>query len=131
MLIGHAQACSSSVTHPIFRARAHFALYIKNILDLQVFSRIVKQWKSYNEFQTLSWTSANLNILIMFTDGVETALSILMDWETFNWLAAFKQIRGVIRALQRSLMVLLVKIVSNLNLTLSFMHNVVKWPNIL
>ena len=41
---------------------------------------------------------------------------LLMDWETFNQLPALEQIRDVIRAIQRSMMVLLAKIVSNINL---------------
>ena len=39
-----------------------------------------------------------------------------MDWETFNWLYALEQIRGVIRTLQTSIIVLLAKTVSNINL---------------
>ena len=41
-------------------------------------------------------------------------LYILMDWETFNK----EQVSSVIRALQASMIVLLTKIVSNLNLTM-------------
>ena len=39
-----------------------------------------------------------------------------MDWETFNILSGLEQIRGVIRALSTSMIVLLAKIVSNVNL---------------
>ena len=39
-----------------------------------------------------------------------------MDWETFNLLSSLEQVRGVIRALQTSMIVLLAKIVSNVNL---------------
>ena len=43
-------------------------------------------------------------------------LYLLMDWETFNWLTALEQVRGASRALQKSMMVLLEKIVRNVNL---------------
>ena len=43
-------------------------------------------------------------------------LSLLMDWETFNQLPTLEQVRGLIRALQTSMMVLLTKILSNFNL---------------
>ena len=43
-------------------------------------------------------------------------LYLLMDWETFNLLSSLEQVRGVIRALQTSMIVLLAKIVSNVNL---------------
>ena len=43
-------------------------------------------------------------------------LYLLMDWETFNQLYAFEQVRGVIKALQTSIMELLTKIVSNVSL---------------
>ena len=39
-----------------------------------------------------------------------------MDWETFNILFGLEQIRGVIRALSTSMIVLLAKIVSNVSL---------------
>ena len=42
-----------------------------------------------------------------------------MDWETFDKLPALKQVIGVIRALQTSMMVLLAKIVGNVNLKTS------------
>ena len=41
---------------------------------------------------------------------------LLMDWETFNQLHLLEQVNGVIRALQASVMVLLTKIASNVNL---------------
>ena len=43
-------------------------------------------------------------------------LYLLMDWETFNSLPALEQVRGIIRALQTFMIVLLAKIVSNVNL---------------
>ena len=43
-------------------------------------------------------------------------LCILTDWETFNELHLLEQVSGVIRALQKSMMVLLTKSVSNINL---------------
>ena len=42
-------------------------------------------------------------------------LCLLMDWKTINLLPALEQVRGVIRALQTSMMVLLAKF-SNVNL---------------
>ena len=42
-------------------------------------------------------------------------LYLLMDWKTINLLPALEQVRGVIRALQTSMMVLLAKF-SNVNL---------------
>ena len=39
-----------------------------------------------------------------------------MGWETFNILSGLEQIRGVIRALSISMIVFLVKIVSNVSL---------------
>ena len=50
---------------------------------------------------------------------VSKLLYLLIDWETFNKLSALEQARGVIRALQTSITVLLAKIVSNLNLNTS------------
>ena len=46
-------------------------------------------------------------------------LYLLMDWETFNYFPALEQVSGVIRALQTSMMVLLEKIISNVNLMTS------------
>ena len=37
-------------------------------------------------------------------------LYLLMDWETFNLLTALEQVKGVIRALQTPMLVLLTKI---------------------
>ena len=57
------------------------------------------------------------NILRKFTYlMVSKLLYRLMDWETFNQLPALGQVRGVITALQTCVMVLLAKIVSNVNL---------------
>ena len=42
-----------------------------------------------------------------------------MKWEKFNLLSALEQVRGVIRALQTSMIVLLTKIVSNPDLKTS------------
>ena len=41
---------------------------------------------------------------------------LLIGLETFNYLHALEQVRGAIRALQTSMMLLLTKIVSNMNL---------------
>ena len=46
-------------------------------------------------------------------------LYLFMDWKTFNQLPPLEQVRDVIRALQTSLMVLLTKLVSNINLKTS------------
>ena len=46
-------------------------------------------------------------------------LYLLMDWETSNQLLVSGHVRGVIKALQRSVMVLLTKIVSNVTLKMS------------
>ena len=43
-----------------------------------------------------------------------------MDWETLNELHRLEQIRGVIRALQTSMIVLLAKIFSNINLKTNY-----------
>ena len=45
------------------------------------------------------------------------ASKLLMDWETFNQLLVLGQVRGVIKALQTSVMV--TKIVSNVSLKMS------------
>ena len=56
------------------------------------------------------------NILINFPCLMELKLLyLLMDWKTINLLPALEQVRGVIRALQTSMMVLLAKF-SNVNL---------------
>ena len=77
-------------------------------LDLQVFSRVGKTVKKLN------WTLNNImnnqcicNILIKFTYlMVWKLLYLLMDWKTFNKLSYIEQVKGVIRALQTSIMVL-------------------------
>ena len=43
-------------------------------------------------------------------------LYLFMDWETFNYLHLLEQVSSVIRARQISMMVLLTKIVSKVNL---------------
>ena len=50
---------------------------------------------------------------------VSKLLSLLMDWETFNQLLALEQFRGVIKALQTSMMVLLTKVLSSVSLKAS------------
>ena len=85
----------------------------KKTLDLQVFSRIVKQWKSYSEFQILSWKLTYFD-KAHISDGVKTALSTHRLGN--NYLHALEQVRGEIRALQTSMILLLAKIVNNVNL---------------
>ena len=64
--------------------------------------------KYYHEHQR------TCDILIKFTYLIASKLlHLLIDWETFNQLSALKQVRGVIRALQTSMIVLLAKIVSS------------------
>ena len=47
---------------------------------------------------------------------VSKLLYLPMDWEIFNQLLALEQVRGVMKALQPSIMVLLTKIVCNISL---------------
>ena len=82
---------------------------------MKVFSQMVKQRKS--GFQILSWTSSYFNILIMFTYLTALKLlSLIMDWERFTLLSVLQHVRGVIWDLQTSMIVLLTKIVSSVNL---------------
>ena len=67
------------------------------------------------KLQRIPITIVKTNVLVIFdvyiTDGVKTALSTHgVGSETFH---ALEQLRGVIRALQTSMMVFLTKIVSN------------------
>ena len=50
------------------------------------------------------------NILMLIYLMASKLLYQLMDWETFNLLTALEQVKGVIRALQTPMMVLLTKI---------------------
>ena len=64
--------------------------------------------------------------MFYITDGVKTVLSTQgMGSETFSQLHALEQVRGVIRALQTSMMLFLTKIVSNVILkTLTILDSV-------
>ena len=73
--------------------------------------KVIVNSKYYHEHQR------TCTILTKFTYLMASKLLyLLMDWETFNLLSSLEQVRGVIRALQTSMIVLLAKIVSNVNL---------------
>ena len=73
--------------------------------------KVTENSKYYHEHQR------TCNVLTKFTYLIASKLLyLLMDWETFNLLSSLEQVRGVIRALQTSMIVLLAKIISNVNL---------------
>ena len=109
-------ARKTSETCQIFRARTFCLLERKKSLDLQIYSRIGKTIKK------LLWIPNNLvniSVLVIFwclyiwwRQDCFICLWIVKHWTN----ACVRQVRGEIRALQTSMMVLSTKVVRNINL---------------
>ena len=77
MSIGHALACKTFEVRPIFRALTIW-LVKKREQIYKFLVKKIKQWKSYNRFQILSW-----NNIFMFT-YLTKLIYLIKDWEIFN-----------------------------------------------
>ena len=80
MLIGRTLACKIFEMRPIFQARKICFIKKKKSLDLQIYSRRVKQWKIILNSEYYRDTSA----LVRSSKLAWKWLYLLMDWETFD-----------------------------------------------
>ena len=88
----------------------------KKLIDFQVFNRTGKTMKKLYKFQMLPRTPAYLYYLDVYISR-RRQNSVIYKWIVFlRWFPALEHVRGVIKALQTSIMVTLTEIVGNVNL---------------
>ena len=124
-----ARPIKTSEMHPMFRARKFCLTKKKKSLDLQIYIDLDKTMKKLVNSKYYCENQCTCDILMSLYLIVLKLLYLLMDWETFNSfmtgvpviqmvsiLHTVEQVRRVISALQTPMMVLLTKVVSNINL---------------